>query len=187
MPSAPRNRNPCSSHSLPAPTSWYTAPAGGSDTNLYASCFRVSDSVERDALEPLLESSVSEWRRLGKRWAVTADRVTTVERAVAGVSYRLNLERAASTLVKAKRFAKASGVATVYGIGTARHDDHELLHRPELYLSHGGGRGGAAGLIELAAASEGPLESRRMKLRYDAAERSFHSGGRTRSVRKPRE
>jgi hypothetical protein len=170
----------------------------------------VSDSVERDALEPLLESSVSEWRRLGKRWAVTADRVTTVERAVAGVSYRLNLERAASTLVKAKRFAKASGVATVYGIGTARHDDHEhrprledllrlrsaiskhalrtvLLHRPELYLSHGGGRGGAAGLIELAAASEGPLESRRMKLRYDAAERSFHSGGRTRSVRKPRE
>ncbi len=138
-------------------------------------------------------------------WTVTVDRVTTVERVVAGVSYRLNFERAAltlsaATLVDAQRFAKGSGVATIYGIRSAAHDDEEsgpgledlrrlrstvskaaartvLLHRPELYLAHGDGREEVAGVIELAAAGEGTLESRRSRLRYDAAKRRFRSGG----------
>jgi replicative DNA helicase len=139
-------------------------------------------------------------------WTVTVDRVTTVERAVAGVSYRLNFERAAlklsaATLAQANPFAKASGVATIYGIGTKAHEDEGrgprledlrrlrtavekhaartvLLHRPELYLPHGGGREEVAGVIELAAAGEGTLESRRSRLRYDAAKKRFRSGGR---------
>jgi replicative DNA helicase len=141
-------------------------------------------------------------------WSVTADRVTTVERAVAGVPYRLNLERAAltlaaTTLVEAKRFAKASGVATVYGIRTAWHDDQErgprledllrqrsavskhalrtvLLHRPELYLAHDEGREAVAGIVELAAADERSSERRRVRLQYDAARRRLRSGGRGR-------
>ena len=140
-------------------------------------------------------------------WSVTADRVTTVERVVVGVPYRLDLERAAltlsaSTMVHAKRFAHASGVATVYGIRSAWHDDQEhgprfedlrrlraavsksvsrtvLLHRPELYLAHGEGREEVAGVIELAAEGEGASAHRRSRLRYDAARRRFRSLGRS--------
>ena len=142
-------------------------------------------------------------------WSVTADRVTTVERVVVGVPYRLDLERAAltlsaSTLVHAKRFAHASGVATVYGIRSAWHDDQEhgprfedlrrlraavsksvsrtvLLHRPELYLAHGGGREAMAGIVQLTAADEGSSGGRRSRLQYDAAKRRFRSLGRSKN------
>lgn len=142
-------------------------------------------------------------------WTVTVDRVTTVERAVAGVPYRLNFERAAltlsaATLAQANPFAKASGVATIYGIGIKAHDDEGsgprledlrrlrstvskaartvLLHRPELYLAHDEGREAVAGVIELVAAGEGALGSRRSRLRYVAAKRRFGSVGRMRET-----
>ena len=142
-------------------------------------------------------------------WTVTVDRVTTVERAVAGVSYRLNFERAAltlsaATLVDAQRFAQGSGVATVYGIRSAAHDDEAsgpgledlrrlrstvskaaartvLLHRPELYLPHRGGREEVAGIVELAAMGEGSSGGRRAKMQYDAAKRRFRSLGRSKN------
>ena len=143
-------------------------------------------------------------------WTVTPDRVTYTKRVVGDTEYRLDCERpalrlSASTLVRAKRFATGSGVATIYGIRTVWHDDQEsgprledlrrlrsavsksvsrtvLLHRPELYLSHGEGREAVAGVIELAAEREGQSGSRRARLQYDAAKRRFRSGGRSRGA-----
>jgi len=138
-------------------------------------------------------------------WTVYPDRVTYTKRVIAGVEYRLNCERAAmvlssSTLTDAKKFARGSGVSTIYGIRTAWHDDQEtgprvedllrlrpavskhalrtvLLHRPELYLSHGCGREAVAGRIELSAPDGSAAGSRRAKLQYDAANRRFRSFG----------
>lgn len=141
-------------------------------------------------------------------WSVTPDRVTYTKRVLGDTEYRLDCERparvlSASTLARAKRFAGASGVATIYGIRTAAHDDEEggpvledlrrlrpavskhvlrtvLLHRPELYLSHGEGREEVAGKIELSAAEGDKVGSRSAVLRYDAAKKRFRSGGRMR-------
>lgn len=141
-------------------------------------------------------------------WTVTPDRGTYTKRVLGDTEYRLGCERPAlelspSTLARARRYAQGSGVATVYGIRTAVHEDQEhgprledlrrlrpavskhvlrtvLLHRPELYLPHGGGRETVAGVIEVAAVGEGALGSRRAKLHYDAAKRRLRSGGRGR-------
>ena len=144
-------------------------------------------------------------------WTVSRDRVTTMERVLAGITYRLNCERAAltlsaATLLDAKRFAKGSGVATIYGIRTAAHDDQEhgprledllrlrpavskhalrtvLLHRPELYLSHGGRREAVAGRIELRAADGSAAGTRHAALQYDAAKRTLRVPERSRAGR----
>jgi hypothetical protein len=139
-------------------------------------------------------------------WTVYPDRVTTMERVLAGVPYRLNCERPAlvlqaATLANAKKFAEASGVATIYGIRTAENgrpaggpriadlrqlrsavSKHALrtglVHRPELYLSHGGGREAVAARIELRAADGSGAGTRRAALQYDAAKRRFRGSDR---------
>ena len=141
-------------------------------------------------------------------WTVHVDRPPYIKHVLGSVPYRLNWSRpaailSASTLARAKRFANGSGVATIYGICTARRDDQEngprsedllrlraavakhasrtvLLHRPELYLSHGGGREAVAGRIELSAADGSAAGTRRAALQYDAAKRRFRSFGRSR-------
>ena len=127
---------------------------------------------------------------------------------MAGVHYRLNCERAAmvlsaSMLTDARRFAKGSGVSTIYGIRTAWHDEQErgprvedllrlrpavgksvlrtiMAHRPELYQPHEPGRKVNAGLIELTAADGNTPGSRRAELRYDAAARTLRAPARRR-------
>ena len=141
-------------------------------------------------------------------WTVHPDRVTYMKRVMAGVQYRLNCERAAmvlpsSALTDAKKFAAASGVATIYGIRTVWHDDQEtgpraedllrlrpavgksvsrtvMVHRPELYQPHVPGRKVNVGLIELTVADGSERSSRRAELRYDAAARTLRAPARRR-------
>jgi hypothetical protein len=141
-------------------------------------------------------------------WTVYAERGSYIKHVVGSVPYRLHRERpatllSAATLARAKRFARASGVATIYGVRTAWNDAQEagprledllrlrtavtrsvvstvLLHRPELYLPHGGGREAVAGIVELAATGEGSSRRGPAFLQYDAAKRTFRSRGRSR-------
>ncbi len=136
-------------------------------------------------------------------WTVYPDRVTYMKRVMAGIHYRLNCERAAmvlsaSTLTDARRFAKGSGVSTIYGIRTAWHDEQErgprvedllrlrpavgksvlrtiMAHRPELYQPHEPGRKMNVGLIELASIDGGKPSARRAELRYDAQAKTLRA------------
>jgi hypothetical protein len=141
-------------------------------------------------------------------WTVYAQRDSYIKHVVGSVPYRLDRDRpatllSAATLARAKRFARASGVATIYGVRTAWNDAQEsgprledllrlraavtrsvastvLLHRPELYLPHGGGREAMVGIVELAATGEGSSGRRPAVLQYDEAKRTFRSRGRLR-------
>lgn len=142
-------------------------------------------------------------------WTVTSERGTYIKHVLESVPYRLNWARpptllAASTLARANRFAKGSGVASIYAVGTAWHDDQEqgpraedllrlraaagrhaartvLLHRPELYEPYEPGKKLNLCMTELSVAEAGEGESRRTRLQYDLAKRRFRMPARARS------
>lgn len=133
-------------------------------------------------------------------WSVRPAAPTLIERVVDGHRYLLEWERPArrlrtADLAQARRDASASGIAMLYGVGTAAREDMDvgpqiddlreigalvraggigavLLHRPELYLGHDEGRREIEGLVTLCSVTGG-REPRRSVLRYEPDERGF--------------